>query len=130
MHADMGSKAVVAARRSAVILPERAGAFGHVELVGQRFIEQLLAKAVAGEQFQPQDIPDKGVGRRDFGERLRLLVLRAEILDQMLPQLGMRLRLGHVEEEGEVLADLGAVGGGLEFAVYALGVVGKEPRLK
>ena len=66
----------------------------------------------------------------DFGEGLRLLALRAEIFHEPLPQLRVGLRLGDVEEEREVLADFGAVGGRLELAIHALGVVGKESRLE
>src|ERR1035437_1040816 len=47
VHPAVGGEAVVAARVGAVVFPERARAFGHVELVGERFIEQLLAEAVA-----------------------------------------------------------------------------------
>src|ERR1035438_8866192 len=105
MHAAVGGKAVVAARVSTVILPERARAFSHVELVSERFIKQLLAKAVTGEQFKAQHVANEGVGRMDFGERLRLLALRAKVLHQPVPQLRVGLRLGHIEEEGEILAE-------------------------
>src|ERR1019366_7295762 len=99
-------------------------------LIGERLIEQLLAEAVAREQFQPQDISDKGIGGRHLGKCLGLLALRTEILNQPLPQLGMGLGLGHVEVEREVLTDLGSVGGSLQLAVDALSVVGKEARLE
>ena len=52
VDAAMRGKAVVATGVGAVVLPEGACAVNHVELVGERFVEQLLAQAVAGEQIE------------------------------------------------------------------------------
>ena len=70
MHAAMRGKAVVTARVSAVVLPQRAGAVRHVELVSERFIQQLLAEAVAREHSSRSTFPMKALAGWTSGNAL------------------------------------------------------------
>ena len=65
------------------VFPQRAGSIGHVEQIGDRFVENLAGFATRPrQQLHAKHVADERIGRMNLGKSLGLLAFRAKLIKQ------------------------------------------------